>query len=736
MQKRTSVHINPAALALILFALAWSTLIPATVAHAQVTDDQVQAGIDRLVQQIYDAQNDRGTWDPPERGSDHTYGANWGGTTALMTFALITAGESHQDPRLKPAIEFLKQADIIGTYAVAFRAHLWAALPDEFGQYLRRDVQWLVGALGPYGYDYTDTPRDGRVDNSVTQYGVLGVWEGAKRGIPVPNRYWSAVQEHFVEYQLVNGAWSYTSDNVSRGSMAAAGIAALYVTQDYLHRNDFRELAQTPEHPVQKRIDRGLDWFGENFRPDSNPGVGSYTQYYLYGVERIGLASGVRYFAGHDWYGAGAEWVLANQHDGVNAPFALMFLVRGRVPAFINKLQLPDFHWNNRPRDVANLTAWVSDETERKMMWQVLPIDSDVEEWLEAPMLYLSGHEELSLSEEQEAKLKRYMDLGGMIIFSADDGSSEFTDSVRGLLGRLYPYQQLEAIPEGDPLVSLVYDVRLGSRLEPATIHNGVRHLAMILPHNVSWDLHRSDHSDPRVWQLLTNAYFYATERGRTRDRLDTHFLARSRSGGGPEVKVGRAVYEGNHDPEPLAWEIQSNFIFNNSHATVDLTAVQLSDLPEPSEVPFVHVAGTEDQTFSQAELDSIGSYVEAGGLMLFENVGGQGDFATAASTALRELFARRLRPISRQSALITGEGIEGHDVSTVAYRPYTLLRMGKIDAPRLQAISFDDQVRIIVSQEDLSMAMLDQPVWRVFGYDADSAHKIVTNMVLEAARR
>jgi hypothetical protein len=87
------------------------------------------------------------------------------------------------------------------------------------------------------------------------------------------------------------------------------------------------------------------------------------------------------------------------------------------------------------------------------------------------------------------------------------------------------------------------------------------------------------------------------------------------------------------------------------------------------------------------------------------------------------------------QDKVITGKSIGGYDVSQVDYRSYALLRMGKIDAPRLLAINFNGKPRILISGEDLSEAMLDQPVWGVFGYNTDSAQKIMTNIILSAGK-
>jgi hypothetical protein len=47
--------------------------------------------------------------------------------------ALLAAGENPQDPRLAPAVDFLKKADIVGTYALGVRCQVLLLLPRNAG---------------------------------------------------------------------------------------------------------------------------------------------------------------------------------------------------------------------------------------------------------------------------------------------------------------------------------------------------------------------------------------------------------------------------------------------------------------------------------------------------------------------------------------------------------------------------------------------------------------------------
>ena len=85
-------------------------------------------------------------------------------------------------------------------------------------------------------------------------------------------------------------------------------------------------------------------------------------------MERIGVASGYKYFGTTDWFKEGAERLVRGQRpdgswDISGAPipgtgFALLFLSRGRAPVMMNKLDYTvnrenakplEAHWNQRP---------------------------------------------------------------------------------------------------------------------------------------------------------------------------------------------------------------------------------------------------------------------------------------------------------------------------------------------------------------------------------------------------
>src|SRR5688572_24525697 len=94
-------------------------------------DESIRKGRDYLYSQYKD-----GSWEKvvaPDPAKDRTEpeGGQWGGTTALCVYALLSAGESHEEPRIKSAIDFLTQADMKGVYAVAMRTQVLAMIPKS-----------------------------------------------------------------------------------------------------------------------------------------------------------------------------------------------------------------------------------------------------------------------------------------------------------------------------------------------------------------------------------------------------------------------------------------------------------------------------------------------------------------------------------------------------------------------------------------------------------------------------
>ena len=210
--------------------------------------------------------------------------------------------------------------------------------------------------------------RDGpdRGDNSNSQYAALGLRACHEAGIILPKEtleramsWWRKCQESVAKEKeekddkdekkgkkprpaVPTGpaapeplGWGYdekTNPGEETGSMTAGAVGAL-VIYNFILGKDWK---------ADPQVARGLAWLGKNFTAVRNPGEEDWHYYYLYGIERAGMLTGLERFGTHPWYSTGAKVLLdAQKADGSwkvsekstwDTCFAILFLRRATRP--------------------------------------------------------------------------------------------------------------------------------------------------------------------------------------------------------------------------------------------------------------------------------------------------------------------------------------------------------------------------------------------------------------------
>ncbi|MAE65075.1 MAG: hypothetical protein CMJ18_12465 [Phycisphaeraceae bacterium] len=698
-----------------------------------VTDRQVVETIDRLKTWLYSRFDEtHGHWEP--RSDPNS--SNFGGVTALVVTALLTAGEPPQVRPLARAIDFLSKAKLDGTYEVAVRAHVWASLPNRYRSLLERDALWLLEAHDGRGR-YRYTPRPSTYDHSATQYALLGLWEASKRGIATPDPFWAQVERHFLDAQNPDGGWGYQTGSQSKASMTAAGLTVMHILLQQRHRKQTR----APE-PIMAALGRGMSWLHRRFDPSRNVTADGkdahHLFYYLYSIERVGLASGVRFLGDRDWYEVGARVIFdsagSNGISGnvADTAFALMFLARGRVPTWATKLVSPTEPWNRRPHDVGRLTAYLSDMGETELNWQAMSADRSADQLLSAPVAIVIADRELKLTEQQERNVKGFLDRGGLLLAIPANVSTRFGRSVRELARRWYPRWPMRRLDPSHPLFHARGRVRAASRVHG--VSNGARDLILLVDED--WSM--SFQADPKpgaraAWALAANLYTMVSEHGHLAGRLAALPTRGRAVAARDRLTLGRAhIDPGAPNPiEPAVWSVMSHIIFNRSGIDLEVADVAVADLGDCA-YPLVHLAGTEAVELDEPHLAALERYARGGGTLLVETVGGQGAFALRIEKQLRKRFESAAVILSGRSPIIRGETFEGgHDNRRVDYRWQTRTRLGVMHRHRIGAFLIETRPAILVSHEDLSLGILGVLRTDVHGYRPESARRLMTNIVL-----
>jgi len=713
------------------------------------TPAEVEAAIQRGIRCVY-AQQQGGIWDPPSPGAGLLRrDLQWGGETALATYALLAAGESRQDAKLAKAVEFLKTAKIEGIYALGLRAQLWHYLPltPEVKAGVKKDGELLVASIksgaenkGMFNYPVKDAGP--RYDNSVSQYGVLGIWAVAQLGLEVPMASWKTMDSAWREHQLSDGGWPYTPmRDESTMSMTAAGIATLFITQDFLNLGKGADCLGNIRDP---NIEKGMKRMSETFN-----NVRARRNYYtLYGLERIGVASGYKYFGTTDWYQDGAEFLVRNQGEnggwGVDLSdtcFAILFLVRGRAPVMMNKLEYEieqsgdkakPSNWDERPRDCANLAKWMGVQLERDMNWQVVNLKVSVDDLHDSPILYIAGNQVLNFNAEEEKKLKQFVEQGGMILGNADCGSPAFAQSFQKLGQKLFSPYEFRDLPKDHLILNTPYQ-HTKWKVTPVIrgLSNGSRELMALMPtadFSKLWQMNIFAGRE-EGHQLLWNLYFYAVDKKDMRYKGQTYIVHASESIKPlKQVAVARLKYTGNWNPEPGGWRRLHNVMHNVDRTELDVKSVK----PGSGELltggfKLAHLTGTHRFHLDEAAGSELVKFVEQGGTLIVDACGGSPDFGASAEDQLRLLFPAGKLSVLPPEHPVFSSGVKCSDVN---YRTFAKKIVGYLHAPRIRGIEIHNRVAVFFSPEDLSTGLVGEAVDGIYGYEPQSATDLVRGMI------
>ncbi|HEY2587115.1 MAG TPA: DUF4159 domain-containing protein [Tepidisphaeraceae bacterium] len=768
---------------------AW--LASAAPARA-ATPQQVQQAIERGQKYLLAHRAADGTWEiapAPKQVramDDSIFSAaytQWGGYTALATYALLASGVDRRAEEMQKPIHFLLTANLQGTYALGLSSQIVTFLPEkETREFVKRNTAMLLmgmnqpppsainspqlwGDIGGFysywvgsanGTDQPEAPRQltpqkiggpqppGWFDRSNSQYAVLGMWALAEAGGEIPSRYWQIQDVAWKRAQLRDGGWNYNTRSqeysVVRASMTAAGVATLFITQDYTTEENW---AVCKGGIRNQPIERGLAWMDKNI--ETTLGDSLYT---LYGIERIGTASGRKYFGTKDWYQLGADALVARQNaDGswnttanliplVDTSFALLFLARGRAPVMMNKLEYegdPKVNepWDERPRDVANLAKWAGKQDESYYNWQVVNLRVAPEELHDAPILYIGGSQPLNFTAEEQAKLRTFAQEGGLILGNADCGREAFSRSFRELGHKLFPKYEWRQTAGNDFLFAEQFkEFRVKPRVFELT--NNVRKLMVLIPDadaSRAWQQHSSQ-SAP-LFGLGANIFLYATDKKNLLTKGDTYWVTPNPAiKAVATLKVARLDVGDNPDPEPAGWA-RMNAILHN-HYGLDLT----TDVVKPEAVgghDVAHLTGTGRFTLTPAQRSALKQFVAAGGTVIVDAAGGDVLFADSAENELRAIFNARPELLDETHLVFN---YPGNRVDAVGFRGYAADKVVERRRAKLRGLSAGRRTAVFFSREDLSAGLVGEPVDGILGYDPATATALMEGMLLYAQSR
>ena len=694
------------------------------------SDWAVEQAIKTAIKFYWASQNAQGHWGAGGANGNNT------GISALAIYSLLAAGVNPQDPRMQKALAWLAKNETKGTYALGLRCYAFhLANKKTLGKYrepLKKDATILI-KRGMKDGSYTYAGPSG--DNSNSQYGLLGVWAAAADGsVDIPYDYWKIVMKMWVGRQCTDGGWTYRGRAAAgKHTMTAAGVASLFVCYDYSGLAD--------ENPGKRfdSIQKGLDWFDQKFQV----GAGAWTLYYLYGVERVGLAAGYKFFGKHDWYKEGAAHLLAAQgangawnmgHGGppVGTAFALLFLIRGRHPVLFNKLQHGG-DWDRRSRDMAAVTRWVSNNFETSVSWQIIGTQHPVEEWEDASIVYITGTTDPKFSEEDLEKIKSYVERGGMIFTVVQRGGGAFNQAMKYAYTKMFPNYQLRAASAQHPIYHSYFDIKKPSQI--SVVSNGARPMVVHCEEDLAakWMASRAMLiKRQREFDLVFNIAKYGVDRMSSLPPRGAVFWPKPGEVT-KTIEISQIKHGGRWNPEPLALKRFADMMGHYEKTGITVKGpVALADLPGCG-TKIAVMTGAGPVEFSPDEAKGLAKYVFDGGTVIIDAAGGSKAFDKSVKTFLAEAFGNRAHRLVRLSDAAGMFQLEGREITTCGFRGRTAVSL--IDRnPQMKGILVaEGRAGVLYSKLDLTCGLVGNRSGAVDGYDPHTAFNLMRNFVLHA---
>lgn len=725
----------------------WSATPPL---HAQqVTGDEVRIAMEAAQRWLLRQQQPDGAWAEYRMT---------GGATALTTLALLNAGLPPDHDQLRRALPAVRRIPLQQTYTVALKIlALAAADPETYRQEIDEAARWLAAAQQPNGLWGYDT-RGGHTDFSNTQFALLGLHEAAQAGAEIEPAVWRRAERAWIQAQHRDGGWGYTPDSGrATGSMTTAALASLYITGQTLETGTERGFTADGEAPgcgryTQSRpIARGLHWMSRNFRADRNPGTGAWYFYYLYGVERVGILSGIRHFGPHDWYRAGAaRLVRLQQPDGhwrehnavVDTAFGLLFLAKGHRPVLFHKLQWSnDNRWNLDRNDLANLCAFIDDRLGEPVSWEVAPLDADVTAWLTAPILYFNGHEFPAFKEADIDKLREFVRQGGTLLAEACCGRQAFRDGFDAFAREAFPEHPISRLNPDHPVFRAHFHIDAAD-VDLRGLDVGCRTSVFFSPDDLSclWEQGDIPGKSRAAFELGTNIAAYATGNEPLPDKLDvvrmaerTRFELERETPPRGAVYIAQIMHNGDWRPDPKAIP----HLADHLHEALGVDVIRRYEAIDPVDPrlarhPIAYMTGHYSFSMTPEQTEALRRHLERGGFLWAEACCGRQPFDRAFRAFATQLFPDH--PLERLPAdhpIIRGS--PGVALSQVAYTPAVLAETPDLSEMVLEGIAYEGRTVLVYSRYGLGCGLDGHTCYACRGLTSEHARNVAGNIILHA---
>jgi len=414
-----------------------------------------------------------------------------------------------------------------------------------------------------------------------------------------------------------------------------------------------------------------------------------------------------------------------------------------------NTAQISD--WNLCPADLQHLFQKVRGQLGIEYGFDDVSLPAFSGDPDKMAVLFFSGTRTLKLDDASLAKLRAYVLKGGMLVFDSVAGSPYFYGSSKQLMQQAFPELAWRAVPSDHPLYHMVNDVKSvhyssnvsSDKPQLEALYVGSRIAVLISKYGLGcgWD----DHAVPLIKDaayydvnsanaigINLVAYAIGYNRVGMEEARPELFAAADEKTPTDEFVFAQIEHEGAYNVHPNS----ATTLLSKLRAATSLRVNLKREVVDPgkddlSNLSFLYLTGLDDFHLSDNAVTALRGFLQRNGTLFINNGLGLSTFDRAVRREMaRVLPGAQLQPIPLSHAIFS----DVVPVQTADYTPAVAMRYGPGNAPKLEGITLNGDVRVIYSPIDLEAGWEPTEYPMAIAYRADTATPLGMNILMYAA--
>ncbi len=189
---------------------------------------------------------------------------------------------------------------------------------------------------------------------------------------------------------------------------------------------------------------------------------------------------------------------------------------------------------------------------------------------------------------------------------------------------------------------------------------------------------------------------------------------------------MARIKYDGNFDPEPLAWSRLAALMARREGIALEVSGPMEIEKLDVRHWPIAAMTGTRSFHLSGSQATALRKYIAAGGRLVVDAAGGSKEFRDSARGEIAGLYGQaKLAELASDHAIYH----RPEKIDKIIYRGEPSPdRAGA--GGRLEVIVDGQKVLAVFSPDDLTTGLLGVGVYKLRGYSPQTAQSLMMNIL------